>query len=852
MAKIMSHLLLVAMLSFAILPSAAISTPRILFPSLPDFTVSLGSAENHLATPGPDLEITNYTHNVIENPGLEDWFAGGPLRWSVYRTAKRYCWFATDPPDNVSQGTYSAGIYTQSGSRTSAFTQWYQPNVYGDAQNLSLDFDWLCTQVDTPTDSYFQLSIRFTNGRYSNYYLCGGTSLTVTNDTTYAYFHVQEPIAQWNSFSRNLTQDYLAVPTFGGSLPGGFQIRGIYLYTFSVLGGNEVKAFFDDVYLINGTTTYIGGATQDGNFETGTENPWLNSYDTNHSYVEQSTMAHTGASSCNVTAASTGFDSEGYFYSAPNYRLTSQNQGNFGFWWHLDLENVFYLDSAHAYFQFTNYTHTMYLYYYLGYGTSSPSSNTTQYGAINVAGFNTTGSWQYCERNLWQDANTLWGSDDIIVERIFLRCYALHSDTRIELQIDDLHLTARAIADADYEDQRDPGTNILGWGVYPSNYFNVTDQAYDGSKAANCSVPMSSSLSISHRLHYRPLNSTRETYLDVMWRLNTVSPGYVYFVLPLEDGRFLTYIFGTDSWGSFTNDSTFAYFNVTGAGLTGSWTQVHRDLVHDYEEAFGSLPDTSIIEIGLSVLTGSNPLEILFDDLYLYDDPGPLLENVVLTPGTPVYDQDVMVDLEVKEQDLDMLELGYRIDLGTWTFVSMAHHSGEIYRATIPAQSYNTRVDYFFRANDTWGMYSELPGGSATFNYFVADLTGPDVSIDQPSTGTEVTGTVDIDVSATDAASGMDRVEFTVAGSMVGSDSSAPYSIAWDSTTVADGSVTVTATAYDNDGNTATDSITLSVSNGGTLPPPPPIPGFPFEAILLGVVTSLGVIVVIRRRRHPR
>ncbi|MFX1342317.1 MAG: Loki-CTERM sorting domain-containing protein, partial [Promethearchaeota archaeon] len=268
--------------------------------------------------------------------------------------------------------------------------------------------------------------------------------------------------------------------------------------------------------------------------------------------------------------------------------------------------------------------------------------------------------------------------------------------------------------------------------------------------------------------------------------------------------------------------------------------------------AFGSLPDTSIVEITLSVNTGIDPLEILFDDLYLYDDPAPLLDNVVLTPNTPEYDQTVIVDLEVKEQDLDMLELGYQIDLGTWTFISMAHHSGEIYRATIPAQAYNTRVDYFFRANDTWGMYSELPGGAATFNYIVADLTDPDVSIDHPSTGTEVIGTVDIDVSATDEASGMDRVEFSVDGSMVSSDSSAPYSYAWDSTSVADGSVTITVTAYDNDGNQATDSITLTVNNGGTLPPPPPIPGFPLEAIILGVIATLGVIVVIRRRRHPR
>ncbi|MDO8122777.1 MAG: hypothetical protein Q6364_00135, partial [Candidatus Hermodarchaeota archaeon] len=238
MAKPISHLLLIAMLSLAIIPSAAISTTGTSLPSLSTFTVSLGPAENHPATPGPDLEITNWTHNVIENPGMEDWFAGGPLRWSLFRSTKRRCWFATDPPDNVSQGTYSAGLYTQSGTRTSSSTQWYQPNVYGDARNLTLDFDWLCTQVDTPTDSYFQVSIRFTDGRYANYYICGGTNVAAANSSNYGYFHVQEPTAQWNIFSRNITADYLAVPTFPVSLPGGFQVRGVWFYAFSAIGGN--------------------------------------------------------------------------------------------------------------------------------------------------------------------------------------------------------------------------------------------------------------------------------------------------------------------------------------------------------------------------------------------------------------------------------------------------------------------------------------------------------------------------------------------------------------------------------------------------------------------------------------
>ena len=128
----------------------------------------------------------------------------------------------------------------------------------------------------------------------------------VSNDTTYGYFRVQEPIGQWNGFSRNLTADYLTIPTFGGSLPINFQVQGIYFYAFSSIANNELVAFVDDVYLVNGTTTHIGGATQDGNFESGTGDPWLNSYNMDHSYVAQSSLAHSGSSSCNITTASAG------------------------------------------------------------------------------------------------------------------------------------------------------------------------------------------------------------------------------------------------------------------------------------------------------------------------------------------------------------------------------------------------------------------------------------------------------------------------------------------------------------------------------------------------------------------
>lgn len=63
------------------------------------------------------------------------------------------------------------------------------------------------------------------------------------------------------------------------------------------------------------------------------------------------------------------------------------------------------------------------------------------------------------------------------------------------------------------------------------------------------------------------------------------------------------------------------------------------------------------------------------------------------------------------------------------------------------------------------------------------------------------------------------RVEFFVNGSSVGVDTSSPFAINWDSTTTANGSVTIRATATDSDGNTASSAETAATLANGTPAP---------------------------------
>ena len=98
------------------------------------------------------------------------------------------------------------------------------------------------------------------------------------------------------------------------------------------------------------------------------------------------------------------------------------------------------------------------------------------------------------------------------------------------------------------------------------------------------------------------------------------------------------------------------------------------------------------------------------------------------------------------------------------------------------------------------------------------DSTPPTVSIASPTGGSTVGGTVPVTVNASDNV-GVTKVDLRVNGAVLASDTLAPYQFSWDSTKVANGSVTLTAVAYDAAGNsTVSAAVTLKVSNGAAPP----------------------------------
>ena len=102
-----------------------------------------------------------------------------------------------------------------------------------------------------------------------------------------------------------------------------------------------------------------------------------------------------------------------------------------------------------------------------------------------------------------------------------------------------------------------------------------------------------------------------------------------------------------------------------------------------------------------------------------------------------------------------------------------------------------------------------------------ADTTPPNVSITAPLAGATVSGTIIVTASASDNVA-VANVQLQVDGGNVGSpDTSTPYNFSFDTTTLSNGSHTLTAVATDNAGNQATSApISVTVSNSNSLAGP--------------------------------
>ncbi|WNG57901.1 S8 family serine peptidase [Archangium gephyra] len=121
--------------------------------------------------------------------------------------------------------------------------------------------------------------------------------------------------------------------------------------------------------------------------------------------------------------------------------------------------------------------------------------------------------------------------------------------------------------------------------------------------------------------------------------------------------------------------------------------------------------------------------------------------------------------------------------------------------------TYNLMV----KAQDGVGNVRASTGVAVT-----VDNTAPATALSAPAQNALAGGIVQVGATASDA-HGVAKVELYADGSLIGTDTGAPYSVSWNSATVADGAHTLTARAYDLAGNVRT-STAVTVNTDNTAP----------------------------------
>jgi hypothetical protein len=140
---------------------------------------------------------------------------------------------------------------------------------------------------------------------------------------------------------------------------------------------------------------------------------------------------------------------------------------------------------------------------------------------------------------------------------------------------------------------------------------------------------------------------------------------------------------------------------------------------------------------------------------------------------------------------------------------------GEENTVTSPAAGRHYIMVQYYSGTSSYTLTVTVTGGST-------DTTAPTVSVTAPAAGATVSGTTTISASASDNV-GVTSVDFYVGTTLLGSDTSSPYSYSWATTSYSNGAYSISAKAKDaanNVGTSASVSVTVSntvVDDGGAL-----------------------------------
>ncbi|HEX8538711.1 MAG TPA: Ig-like domain-containing protein [Cystobacter sp.] len=193
--------------------------------------------------------------------------------------------------------------------------------------------------------------------------------------------------------------------------------------------------------------------------------------------------------------------------------------------------------------------------------------------------------------------------------------------------------------------------------------------------------------------------------------------------------------------------------------------------------------------------------EVLTETVPFYDNTHKKLDHTWTLPGVPAGTYTLRVIARKSLADFETFSFDWKNATDTYFKYDACTYTGTSY-VTCNAPITTTGGDVQVRASENWHLEDNFTTLYVDYIGLFArtDVVAPTVAITSPVPGSTVSGLVNIDVNATDDV-GVARVDFYRGWTLIGSDTTPPFSFAWNTTAEPNTSVWLSAKAFDAAGN---------------------------------------------------
>ena len=759
--------------------------------------------------------------NTLENPSFEDWDVDRPEGYNdAYASEYRHVSFTYHGPGIT--GIYAGKVEVEATSYATASNYLYQDWTTLDntviEPGITLTFDWnTLANPDMGSNGYIYVEVNTLGSAAANlYYVLSHGTWGLSNGSIDTYILMNDTLNQWNSFDRNITEDFLEAY---GSISSIQYINRIWFRSYSPIDASGIMEIaYDNIVLTNGT---FSGWIKNGDFETGVSTPWYYA-DTPRGYIGQSLDSPDATHSLNLSVPVNTYGGlgdayvyksypypGGFFASEPEMFIVDFD------WKYSDSAGLGSQQYAEIQLCFRNESDNYYLHFDMGTHNDQPigfNSSTRFRYMVPEAGVRDT--WEHSTLDLYEYMTAV-GLQDVALYYLMIYVRNNRLGASVTLLVDNLQFITYPTGDPGFEeDWYDSAmTPFAGWPQWlgETGVISRSTDAFIGTYACNLTVENSDSAGVSRYL-YHYLNPSDLT--NFSWRLDEIGDIYSYAHIEIEfsNGNSLIYVLGAGSSYAPNNSSNLHRILPSGYNEVGTWNHLVVNLTAHVTEAFGYWSGVYINRIKL--ITFASPgqrVSILYDDMQFIDGAPPVVDLVSFLPSTPMYYDDVEVWIWAYDDrtGIDYVYVDY-FDGTSW-YGLPATETISNYTVTIPSYPYGTTIMFQIIAVDNGGVGITDNNGGAMYSYFVDDDVDPGIVITSPFNMSEIETYTVVGVSTGDLGSPIDRVEFRLDTTLFATDYTATYSVPFYPLDFSLGLHIINATSYDAAGNSASDHIVVNL-----------------------------------------